>query len=115
MNARLLPKRGRMRLRFFVLGTLILVGLAASYVLHVRWFGFPDGSLTELERAERAAFPFLCVAGIGLALAAFLSGARRSPQPRTFAVLVMLAVALTAGVIALDVVFTLTLDHGAGG
>ena len=62
-------------------GVCILTALGAIYFMHIQWLGFPDSHLTELGRAERAAFPFVATPVGLLALVATVLGVRPSAPP----------------------------------
>ncbi len=104
-----------MRLRLVLLGIAILAAIAAAYVLHIRWLGFPDGTLTELDRAERALFRCAAVPGVVIAVAAFAAARWRTSDKRTFWVLAGATAVEVLVVMAIDIALRLACDHGVGG
>jgi hypothetical protein len=92
--------------RYLALGWLALAALAAWAT---QGLGFPDGHLTELDRARAVSWPATtAVSLLGAALTAAFGD--RAPRASAAALGLMLAAAL-----GVDMLLTATLDHGGGG
>lgn len=104
--------------RFFLsAGVLCLLAVSTVTFLELQHMGFPDGHLTELERAQRPLFYAFLIADavFGLIMLArlFIPGGKTSGRALVFAS-AGYGGALAA-MIALNIWFQLTLNHGIGG
>lgn len=90
---------------------------ASSYVLHfvyVSMNGFPDGSTTELSRAEETLFTWVS-AGSALLCIAFVYLGSRAGKAKNVNVLVAAYLLSAAVVIAIDMYLGVHLMDGQGG
>lgn len=100
----------------YVFAILSLVAAALLY-LETSMKGFPDGHLTELDRAERPLFNVLCflltISGLFLIYIAWFSkGQNRNVIFYKVTIFLILSVIVGYG---LDMYLTSTLENGGGG
>ena len=105
------------RLLSFGFATLALLLPVAIYVMYIQYLGFPDGHLTELERAERLLYwPFTAVSiilGIFLHYSYWKTYINKTGRKLTIPVLLYFLLLIVFGLI--EYYFRLHLEHGTGG
>ena len=89
-------------------GAVLLLALAALVVLEARSFGFPDGALTELERAQRPLY-------YGFAAASGLCAVLLLLLPTRARYVWAAYVVIVAGVVLVDRHLAASLPGGGGG
>ncbi|MEQ1570913.1 MAG: hypothetical protein ABMA64_35110 [Myxococcota bacterium] len=99
------------------LAAWVTVEVAAWAYVHLTWAGFPDGHLTELDRAEQWLFGGFAAVGLAFGLAFAVLGWRagRRPVGRALALALAAYLALALGVAATHAVLASRLDSGQGG
>lgn len=105
------------RLLAYSFGVVAFVLPAAGYLLFVRWLGFPDGHLTELERAERTMWrvfaPLSTATGLFALYRGYFAPGRRGR--RSLWIAVGLYALVLAAFLGIRHWLGLRLDDGAGG
>jgi H+/Cl- antiporter ClcA len=96
---------------------LAVISVALFFHMTLQEAGFPDGHITDLERAHAKLYPPFIVLSIICGLYFFYIGitvANRKIRSRFLAgILAYLLISCITG--AIDVYLTMTLDDGAGG
>lgn len=106
----------RNRILAYLLGIIALI--TASFVFYtLRFKGFPDGYLTELDRAERRLFSVYILVNIIAGLYCLYLGRIASEKRvgKRLLVVTLLYVILTAVIFVVDDYYILNLDNGIGG
>ena len=101
----------------WLLGMFGLLFPFLVYAFFIRLLGFPDGHLTELERAERVLFWIFagCSWILGFVLVYFSRGTPNEATDRHCKRMMLLYACLFLISLAVDVGFRYTLNHGGGG
>lgn len=101
----------------FLFGALAWFLPALLYISRIRFFGFPDGHLTELERAERLLFQALLWPSAVFGVAFIAVGWRQGRTGKTggFWIIVGCFGLFSLMIGAIDLTLRFCLDHGAGG
>jgi hypothetical protein len=98
---------------------LCVVALALTYYLtiEIQYTGFPDGGITDLDRARLPLYKvYLCLNIIFASASAYFGYATPSDKIKRRAIAITVAFLLYAGlIIAIDYYLSLHLDDGAGG
>ncbi len=102
-----------MRLSAYITGFTALLLPVILCFFYIRGFGFPDGYISELHRAERVLFTIFSIPGIISACCLFYYGKKK--EGRKIIVFVFIYFVLILLVVLLDCYFRLHLDHGQGG
>lgn len=101
------------RLSAYITGFTALLLPVMLYFFYIRGFGFPDGYISELQRAEKILYRIIEIPGIITACCLFYFGKKK--EGRKIILFVFLYFALILLVVLLDYYFRLHLDHGQGG
>lgn len=87
------------------------------YITHIKYLGFPDGHLTELDRAEKLLFNIFVIVSILFLLFSFYFGIIRMKIKSLFSFLRLFFFYICLLVIFYGIIFYLStfLKNGAGG
>ena len=105
------------RLLSYFFGYIVLLVPAFVYVLHLHFLGFPDGHLTELERAEIILYKIsigpMIILGIYFCYLGFI--ANKQSIKKKLMISIFIYIILISVIIIIDFYLRLHFDHGIGG
>lgn len=101
----------------YISGVFALIISGYCYLCYLYMLGFPDGHLTELERAEKSLFTSFIIFNIILSGGFFYLGRPRSPinSSKKVYFILLLYIMVTITVFSIDYYFRQHLEHGGGG
>ncbi|MBU1077208.1 MAG: hypothetical protein KKH98_07945 [Spirochaetes bacterium] len=101
----------------YFFGLLSLTLPVIIYQLHIKWLGFPDGGLTEFERAENFLYRIFIWPGFALGLYFLYLGWTASKQKikKKLVISICIFIFIIIATIIVDYYFSLHFDNGGGG